>query len=57
MCEEYALAVGALEYMEHRNHALNVERMNEYRALIRQLEGDLKRELLASYDPDRPRQG
>ena len=50
MCEEYGLAVGALELLERRNLPQDVERMHEYRALIKQLERDLKYELLAAYD-------
>ena len=57
MCEEYGLAVEALDLLEHRNHPKDVERMHEYRALIKQMERDLKYELLAAYDPNRPRKG
>jgi hypothetical protein len=55
MCEEYGLAVEALDLLEHRNHPQDVDRMYEYRTLIKQLERDLKYELLAAYDPNRPR--
>ena len=55
MCEEYGLAMGALDLLEQRNHPQDVERMHEYRTLIKQLERDLKYELLAAYDPHRPR--
>jgi len=55
MCEEYGLAVEALDLLEHRNHPQDVDRMYEYRTLIKQLERDLKYELLAAYDPHRPR--
>lgn len=55
MCEEYRLAVEALELLEQRNHPQDVDRMYEYRTLIKQLERDLKYELLASCDPHRPR--
>ena len=55
MCEEYGLAVGALDLLEQRNLPQEVERMHEYRTLIKQLERDLKYELLAAFDPDRPR--
>lgn len=57
MCEEYGLAMGALDLLEQRNHPQDVERMHEYRTLIKQLERDLKYELLAAFDPDRPRRG
>lgn len=55
MCEEYGLAVEALDMLENRNHPQDVDRMYEYRTLIKQLERDLKYELLAAYDPSRPR--
>jgi hypothetical protein len=55
MCEEYGLAIEALDLLEHRNHVQDVDRMYEYRTLIKQLEGDLKYALLAAYDPNRPR--
>jgi hypothetical protein len=55
MCEEYGLAVEALDLLENRNHPTDVDRMHEYRTLIKQLERDLKYELLAAYDPHRPR--
>ena len=55
MCEEYGLAVEALDLLERRNHPHDVDRMYEYRTLIRQMEKDLKYELLAAYNPDRPR--
>ena len=56
MCEEYGLAVEALAVLEYRNRPDDVERMQEYRTLIKQLEKDLKYELLAACDPDRLRQ-
>jgi hypothetical protein len=55
MCEEYGLAVEALDLLERRNHPQDVDRKHEYRTLIRQMEKDLKYELLAAYNPDRPR--
>ena len=55
MCEEYGLAVEALDLLERRNHPQDVDRMYEYRTLIRQMERDLKYELLAAYNPDRAR--
>ena len=55
MCEEYGLAVEALAMLEQRNHPRDVDRMHEYRTLIRQMERDLKYELLAAYNPDRAR--
>ena len=55
MCEEYGLAVEALDLLERRNQPQDADRMHEYRTLIRQMEKDLKYELLAAYNPDRPR--
>ena len=54
MCEEYGLAVGALDLLEQRNLPQDVERMHEYRALIKQLERDLKYELLAALRSQTP---
>jgi hypothetical protein len=53
MCEEYGLAVEALDLLQQRNHPQDVDRLYEYRALIRQMERDLKYELLAAHNPDR----
>ena len=50
LCEEYGLAVEMLDRLEIANRPHDVERMYEYRALIKELEGDLKYELLASRD-------
>lgn len=52
MCEAYGLAVEALNTLEHRNRPQDVERTSEYRALITQLEKDLKHEFLAAHDPE-----
>ena len=48
MCADYGMAVETLDLLERRNHPMDVERMIEYRALIKELERDLKGELLAS---------
>jgi hypothetical protein len=53
MCEEYGLAIEALDMLEQRNHPRDVDRVHEYRTLIGQMERDLKYELLAAYNPDR----
>ena len=53
MCEEYGLAVEALDLLEQRNRPSDAERTQEYRILIKQLEKDLKHELLAARQPDR----
>ena len=55
MCEEYGLAVEALDLLEQRNHPQDVDRMYEYRTMIKQMEKDLKYERRAAYDPNRPR--
>ena len=46
------MAVEALDMLEQQNRPHDVERMHEYRALIKQLEEDLKHELLAAHDPE-----
>ncbi|HSE73540.1 MAG TPA: hypothetical protein VLB05_03435 [Dongiaceae bacterium] len=56
MCEEYGLAIEALNILEQRNRPPDVERMYEYRTLIKQLEKDLKHELLAAHDPKKRRE-
>ena len=48
MCHDYGLAVETLDVLERRNHPFDVEKMYEYRAFIKELERDLKYELLAS---------
>ena len=55
MCEEYGAAVGALEMLEARNYPQDVERMHEYRALIRELELELRAELAAALPTDQRR--
>jgi hypothetical protein len=47
LCEDYGLAVDALDRLEIHNRPQDVEKMHEYRALIRDLESELKYELLA----------
>lgn len=47
MCEDYGVAVDALELLEARNHPGDVERMHEYRSIIRELELELRTELAA----------
>lgn len=54
VCEEYGLAVEALDLLERQNRP-QMDRMHEYRTLIKQLEKDLKYELLAACEPDRRR--
>ena len=55
MCEAYGLAVETLNILEQRNRPQDVERVYEYRALIKQLEKDLKHELLAAHNSEQRR--
>lgn len=52
LCEDYGMAVEALDLLEIRNRPQDVEKMHEYRALIRDLEKELKYELLAARPQD-----
>ena len=52
MCEARGLAVETLNILEQRNRTQDAERVYEYRALIRQLENDLKHELVAAHDSE-----
>ncbi|MEZ5832092.1 MAG: hypothetical protein R3D05_13020 [Dongiaceae bacterium] len=52
LCEDYGLAVEALDLLEIRNRPQDIERMYEYRALIGDLESELKYELLAARPVD-----
>jgi hypothetical protein len=45
VCEDYSMAVEALKGLEIRNHPMDLERILEYRALIRDLERDLREAL------------
>jgi len=45
LCEDYGMALEALFRLELRNHPLDVERLVEYRTLIRDLEQELREEL------------
>jgi hypothetical protein len=42
VCEDYGMALEALTRLEIRNHPLDVEKLIEYRALIHDLEGEIK---------------
>lgn len=55
LCEDYGMAVEALELLEVRNLARDVEKMHEYRALIVDLERELKSELVAAHPTDEHR--
>jgi hypothetical protein len=48
ICEDYGMAVEALDLLEVRNLPQDVEKIHEYRLLIRDLEKELKHELLAA---------
>ena len=52
LCEDYGLASEALDLLEVMNRPQDVEKMYEYRAIIRDLQKDLKYELLGSHDQD-----
>lgn len=47
LCEDYGMAADALDLLELRNLPQDVEKMHEYRDLIRDLEKELKHELFA----------
>lgn len=48
ICEDYGMALEALKGLEVRNHPLDLEKILEYRALIRDLERELRDELARS---------
>ena len=48
LCDDYGMTVDTLDVLERRNLPADVERMGEYRALRRELEHDLRTQLLAS---------
>ena len=52
LCEEYGLASEALDLLEVMNRPQDVEKMHEYRGIIKELQKELKYELLASHDHD-----
>jgi hypothetical protein len=52
ICEAYGMAVEALEQLEIRNLPEDVQRIQEYRVLVGELETDLKHELLAARPQD-----
>jgi hypothetical protein len=45
ICEDYGMALEALRRLELRNHPMDLEKILEYRALIRDLERELREEL------------
>jgi hypothetical protein len=48
ICEDYGMALEALKMLEIRNHPLDLEKILEYRALIRDLGRELREELARS---------
>jgi hypothetical protein len=48
ICEDYGMALEALRRLEIRNHPLDLEKILEYRVLIRDLERELREELARS---------
>jgi hypothetical protein len=52
ICEDYGMAVEALELLEVQNLPQDAEKMREYRVLIQDLEKELKYELLAAQPLD-----
>jgi hypothetical protein len=55
ICEDYGMAVEALELLEIRNLPQDIDKMQEYRSLVRDLEKELKDELLATRPQDEQR--
>jgi len=45
ICEDYGMALETLTSLEVRNHPLDLEKILEYRTLIRDLERELREEL------------
>ncbi|WP_395019826.1 hypothetical protein [Dongia sp.] len=45
ICEDFGMALEALRRLELRNHPMDLEKILEYRALIRDLERELRDEL------------
>jgi hypothetical protein len=52
ICEDYGMALEALKGLEIRNHPMDLEKIVEYRALIRDLERELREELSRSLLPN-----
>jgi len=57
MCEDYGLAAETLSSLEIRNLPQDVERMREYRVLVRDLERDLAEVLQVSGSKADPKNG
>jgi hypothetical protein len=54
ICEDYGMALEALKGLEVRNHPLDLEKIVEYRALIRDLEREIRDELSRTRLPNEP---
>lgn len=48
ICDDYGTALEALNGLEIRNHPTDLEKILEYRALVRDLERELREELARS---------
>jgi len=57
LCEEYGLASDALDLLEVMNRPQDIEKMHEYRGIIKDLQKELKSELLASPDHEATQKG
>jgi len=57
LCEEYGLASDALDMLEVMNRPQDVEKMHEYRGIVKDLQKELNSELLASHDHDGTQKG
>ena len=54
LCEDYGIAVETLGFLEGHNRPQDLERVQEYRSLIQDLEKELKYELLAARSHEDP---
>ena len=55
ICEDYGMAVEALELLQVRNLPQDVDKVQEYRVLIQDLEKELQYALLAEQPDDKER--
>jgi hypothetical protein len=54
LCEEYGLAIDALDLLEAMNRPQDLEKRHEYRGIVNDLQKELKHELQASHEHDAP---
>jgi hypothetical protein len=54
ICEDYGIALEALRGLEIRNHPTDLEKIVEYRALIRDLEQEIRDALSRTRLPNEP---